>query len=120
MRGDKIACDSRYRSIVWQLNDMFEKLIQQHDNDFVADFDLLLKRMAEHIGCENSYMGMVGFPQTVQHHLHHQFIYGKTAELRQRFSRHLEVVPEDLGYLRLLWLVHIQWYDRAFEAFLAC
>lgn len=120
LKGDKLACDSRYRNIISRLNDMSDQLLHQLDKDFVANFDRLLENMMEHIGSENGYMGMVGFPQAVQHNLHHQFICAKTAELRHRFSKRLEVLPEELGYLRLLWLVHIQLYDRAFEEFLVC
>ncbi|QEM67680.1 hypothetical protein FO488_05615 [Geobacter sp. FeAm09] len=126
MRNDPIAHntgrpadDSRYRNIIRQLDEMFEQLLYQPDKDLAADFDQLLETMMEHVGNENGCMRMVRFPQAVQHCLHHQFICSKTAELRHRFGKHREALPEELGYLRLLWLVHIQLYDQPFETFLA-
>lgn len=116
---DMPVSDSRYRNIVGRLDAMFEQLLHQPDKDLGADFDQLLDTMMEHIGSENGYMSMVCFPQAVQHHLHHQYICTKTAELRHRISKDQVLLPEDLGYVRLLWLVHIQMYDRAFEEFLA-
>jgi len=114
------ASDSRYRNIVSRLNALFEKILRQPDRDIGADFDRLLGTMMEHIDNENGYMRMVGFPHAVQHHLHHQFICTRTAELRHRISKGEVVLPEDLGYVRVLWLVHFQMYDQAFEKFLAC
>jgi len=117
---DMPVSDSRYRNIVGQLNAMFEQILRQPDKDLGADFDKLLSTMMEHIDKENGYMKLVCFPQAVQHHLHHQFICTKTAELSHRISKGEMVQPEDLGYVRVLWLFHIQMYDRAFEEYLAC
>jgi hemerythrin len=118
LKRGKLAYDSRYRNIIGQLDGMFEQLLHQPDKDLKADFDRLLDSVMEHIGSENCYMGMVIFPQAVQHCLHHQFICTKMAELRHRISKRLEVQPEELGYIRLLWMEHIHVHDRVFEEFL--
>ena len=116
---DDIGCDSRYRSIIGQLDTMIESNRREPAKDVGPHLDRLLDIMTEHIGNENAYMGMVGFPLAVQHSLNHQFICAKTAALRHSISKDREALPKELGYVRLLWLVHIQMYDRAFEEFLA-
>lgn len=72
-----------------------------------------------HIGCENSIVELVGFPQAIQHRNHHQFICAKTAKLSHRISKGQVELPDKLDYIRLMWLDHIHVHDRAFEDFLA-
>ncbi|QEM68929.1 hypothetical protein FO488_12705 [Geobacter sp. FeAm09] len=116
--GHKSSSDSRYRNIVWHLDDMFDRLSQRQTTDIKADLARLLDIMMEHVGNENSYMSVVKYPQAPQHGLHHRFICTKTAELLHRSKNGLSIIPEDLSYIRLLWLVHIQMYDQAFEEFI--
>ncbi|KAB0667594.1 hypothetical protein F6V25_02550 [Oryzomonas japonica] len=117
-RGMTVS-DSRYRNIVGRLDAMSEQLLHKPDKDLGADVDRLLDTMMEHIDSENGYMRMVGFPQAVQHGLHHQFICARTAELHFRISKGQEITPEELSKVRLLWMEHIHVHDRAFEVFLA-
>ena len=117
---DKFICDSRYRSIINRLNAMIEQIRIKPGTDLTIELGQLLDAMMDHIDSENSVMAMVGYLNTVHHRMHHQFICCHTAELCHRFSKGREVLPEELAYVRLLWLVHIQMYDRAFEEFLAC
>ena len=115
----KLSCDSRYRNVIRHLDGMFEQLLHQPGKDLKADFGRLLDSVMEHISSENCYMGMVNFPQAVQHCLHHQLICTKMAELHHRFNKRLEVLPEELDFIRLLWMEHIHDHDQAFEEFLA-
>ncbi|KAA0888379.1 hypothetical protein [Oryzomonas rubra] len=116
----KLTCDSRYRSIIDQLDVMIELVHREPGRNLTAELDRLLDVMTNHIGSENSCMEMVGFPQAIQHRLHHQFICINTGELYHRFSKGQEVMPDELTYIRLLWIEHIHIHDRAFEEFLAC
>jgi hemerythrin-like metal-binding protein len=118
--GDKLICDSRYRNIINRLNAMIELISTKPGTDLTVEADQLLDAMTDHIDSENSVMAMVGYLNTVHHRMHHQFICHHTAELRHRFSTCREVLPEELTYVRQLWLAHIQMYDRAFKEFLAC
>ncbi|WP_151157809.1 hypothetical protein [Oryzomonas sagensis] len=115
----ELCCDSRYRSIIDQLDAMFGQLLLQPDKDLGADFDHLLDTVLEHVGSENISMGIVGFPQAIQHGLNHQFVCLKTAELRHRIRAGQQVTTEELGQVRQLWLKHIETYDHDFEDFLA-
>ncbi|QEM68736.1 hypothetical protein FO488_11610 [Geobacter sp. FeAm09] len=115
----KLTCDSRYRSIIGQLDAMIELVRREPGRNLTAELDRLLEAMMEHVGSENGYMELVGFPQATQHRLHHQFICINTAELRHRFSKGQDVLPDELADIRLLWLEHIHVQDRAFEEFLA-
>ncbi|QEM67038.1 hypothetical protein FO488_01930 [Geobacter sp. FeAm09] len=114
----KLACDSRYRSIIGQLDAMIGLVRREPGRNLVLEVDHLLEAMMDHIGSENSYMELVGFPQAVQHGLHHQTICITTAELRHRFSKGQSVLPDELAAIRLLWMEHIQVHDRAFAEFL--
>lgn len=118
-RERKQTCDSRYRSIIGQLDAMIELVRRKPGVDLSRELDQLLDVMMEHIGSENSYMEQVGFPQATQHRLHHQFLWVNTADLSYRFGKGLEVLPEELAAIRLLWLEHIHVHDRAFEEYLA-
>ncbi|QEM69009.1 hypothetical protein FO488_13135 [Geobacter sp. FeAm09] len=115
----KLACDSRYRSIIGHLDAMIEALRRKPGADLTRELERLLEVMMEHIGSENRYMELVGFPQATRHRLHHQLLWVNTAELAPRFGRGLEVLPDELADIRLLWLEHIHCQDRAFEEFLA-
>jgi hemerythrin len=115
----KQVCDSRYRSIIGHLDLMIEQIRRQPARNLTAELDHLLYAVMDHIVSENTCMELVGFPQAAQHRLHHQFICVNTRELRHRFSKGQYVLPDELAYVRLLWLVHIQSYDRYFEEFLA-
>jgi hemerythrin len=115
----KLSCDSRYRSIVGQLDVMIELVSGEPGRNLTLELEHLLDAMMDHIDSENSYMEVVGFPQAVQHHLHHQFICINTAELCHRFSKGQDVLLEELAYIRLLWMEHIHVHDRAFEEYLA-
>ncbi|KAA0894296.1 hypothetical protein [Oryzomonas rubra] len=114
----RLACDSRYRSIIGQLDAMIVLVREKPGVDLTRELDRLLDVMMEHIGSENSYMELVGFPQATQHRLHHQFLCGNTAELARRYGKGLDVLPDELADIRLLWLEHIHVHDRAFEEFL--
>lgn len=116
----KLTCDSRYRSIIGQLDVMIELVQRESGRNVTVELGRLLDAMMEHIDSENSYMEMVGFPQAIQHRLHHQFICINTGELYHRFSKGQEVLPDELTYIRLLWMEHIHVHDRAFEEYLAC
>ncbi|QEM69772.1 hypothetical protein FO488_17485 [Geobacter sp. FeAm09] len=118
-RERRQACDSRYRSIIGHLDAMIELLRRKPGLDLSHELDRLLDVMLEHIGSENEYMELVGFPQTTRHRLHHQFLWVNAAELSCRFGKGLEVLPEEVAALRLSWLEHIHCHDRAFEEFLA-
>jgi hemerythrin len=115
----KLTCDSRYRSIIGQLDVMIGLVRREPGRNLVLELDRLLEAMMDHIGSENSYMELVGFPQAVQHGLHHHAICINTAELHHRFSKGQSVLPDELAAIRLLWMEHIQVHDRAFEEFLA-
>lgn len=119
VRERKQSCDSRYRSIIGQLDAMIELVHRKPGVDLSRELDRLLDVMMEHIGSENSYMDLVGFPQATQHRLHHQFLWVNTAELSCRFGKGLEVLPDELVAMRLLWLEHIHVHDRAFTEYLA-
>lgn len=114
----KLICDSRYRSIIGQLDAMIELVCREPGRNLVIELDRLLEAMMDHIGSENSYMELVGFPLAVQHSLHHQEICINTAELRHSFSKGQRVLPGELASIRLLWMEHIQVHDQAFEEFL--
>ena len=113
------ACDSRYRSIIGQLDDMIELIRRQPGRNLTAELGRLLDAMRDHIDSENSFMEMVGYPQAVKHRLHHQFICAITAELRHRFSKGQDVLFDELDYISQTWMEHIHVHDRAFEEFLA-
>jgi hemerythrin len=118
--GDKLICDSRYRNIINRLNAMIELISTKPGSDLTAEADQLLDAMMDHIDSENGVMEMAGYSNTVHHRSDHQLICFLTAGLRYRFSKGRDVLPEDLSYVRQLWLAHMQMYDRAFEEFLAC
>jgi hemerythrin len=115
----KLACDSRYRSIIGQLDAMIELVRKKPGADLTSELDRLLDVMMEHIGSENRCMELVGFPQVTQHRLHHQFLWVNTAELICRFGKGLDVLPDELVSIRLLWMEHIHVQDQAFAAYLA-
>ncbi|KAB0671496.1 hypothetical protein F6V30_02645 [Oryzomonas sagensis] len=115
----RLACDSRYRSIIGQLDAMIALVREKPGVDLTRALDRLQEVVMEHIGSENGYMELVGFPQTTRHRLHHQFLCGNTAELARRYGTGLNVLPGELADIRLLWLEHIHVQDRAFEAYLA-
>ena len=119
VREKKQTCDSRYRSIIGQLDAMIKLLCEKPGVNLTRELDRLLDVMMEHIGSENGYMELVGFPQATQHRLHHQLLWVNTAELAHRFNKGLDVLPDELAEIRLLWLEHIHVQDRAFEAYLA-
>ena len=118
--GDKLTSDSRYRNIINRLNTMIEQVRINPGTELSVELDHLIDAMTDQIDSENSLMALAGYRNTVHHRMHHQFICFQTAELRHRFSKGQEVLPEELTYIRLLWLVHIQMYDQDFEEFLAC
>lgn len=113
------ACDSRYRNIIDQLDDMIELHHQQPGRNLATELNHLLDAMMVHIRSEDSVMGLVGFPLIVKHRLHHQFICTNTAELLHRFSKGQDVPSDELTSIRLLWMEHIRVHDRAFEEYLA-
>ena len=115
----KLTCDSRYRSIIGQLDAMIGLVSEKPGVGLSRELDRFLDVMMEHIGLENSYMELVGFPQATQHRLHHQVLWVNTAELAQRFGKGLDVAPAELADIRLLWMEHIHVQDQAFEEFLA-
>lgn len=115
----KLTCDSRYRSMIGQLEVMIELVRLQPGCDLTTGLDRLLDVMLGQIGSENDFMALAGYPQIKKHRLHHQFICSNTTELRYRFSKGLEVSSGELDNIRLLWLIHIQMHDRAFEEFLS-
>lgn len=115
----KINYDSRYRCIISQLDVMIELVRQQPERKLTTEFDHLLYDMVHHIGSENRFMELVDYPQTTKHRNHHYHIFVITNDLNQRFRDGHDVTPHELANIRLLWLVHIQIHDRAFEEFLA-
>ncbi len=116
---ERNSCDSRYCCILDPLDIIIESVRREPGMDVRPNLDRLLEIMTEHIGNENAYMEMVGFPLAVHHCLHHQFIRAKTVELRRRTGEDRETLPGELCCVRQLWVEHIQIYDRIFEKFLA-
>jgi hemerythrin len=113
-----LGCDSRYRSIVSQLDLMIELVRGEPRQDLSAELEHLLGTMRDHIETENSYMEMVEFPQALQHGQRHQVICFHTAMLRYRMSKGDLPAAREIAFIRSLWLEHIQVQDRAFEEFL--
>lgn len=114
----KMNYDSRYRSIIAQLDDMAELLRIQPGRKLTKELDNLLDDMIHHIGSENRFMELVGYPQAAKHRNHHYCIFEITEDLNLHFRMGENVTPEELDNIRFLWLTHIQRYDRAFEEFL--
>lgn len=114
----KLSYDSRYRSIIGQLDAMIKSLRQQPDRILTTEMDHLLDAMMHHIAPENNFMELVGYPQVVKHRNHHQYLFIITDDLNQSFRMGQNVLLEELINLRLFWLIHIQIHDQAFEEFL--
>lgn len=112
-------CDSRYRSIISQLDIMIEMVSRRPGLDLMVKLDSLLTATYDHCTNEDSLMIQVGFPQAVTHHLHHLSMRINTDELLHRSRMGREVHPKELAYIRLLWMEHIAVHDRAFEEYLA-
>jgi len=115
----KVECDSRYRSIIRQLEEMIDLIRQQPGHNLTMKLGQLIDTMTDHIDSENSFMALFDFPLAIKHRLHHQFIRANTAELLHRFRKGHCVLADDLKHIRLLWMNHIHVHDRAFEEFLA-
>ena len=115
----KLNCDSSYRCMIGQLDVMIELVRKHPGRDLTTGLDHLLLTMRDHIGSENDVMALAGYPQATKHRLHYQFICINTSELRYRFRKSLNVLSDELAYIRLLLLIHIQRHDQAFEEFLA-
>ncbi|NTV49960.1 MAG: hypothetical protein HGB32_11455 [Geobacteraceae bacterium] len=115
----KMNYDSRYRSIIAQLDTMTELLRQQPDRKLTTELDNLLDDMIHHIGSENRFMELVGYPQAAKHRNHHYCIFEITEDLNLHFRMGENVTPEELDNIRFLWMIHILRHDRAFEEFLA-
>ena len=110
--------DSRYRSIVTQLDAMMELLIRQPDRKLTTEMDHLLDDMMHHVGSENRFMELMDYPQALEHRNNHYSIFIMTDDLSQRCAMGQKVLLEDIGNIHLLWMIHIQRHDRAFEEFL--
>lgn len=115
----KLACDSRYRSIIAKLDVMIELIRQQPCRKLTLELDQLLDAMIRLIGAENRYMAVAGYHKKTIHHNHHYYIFVITDDLNNRFRMGQNVLLEELVNIRLLWLIHIQIHDRAFEEFMA-
>lgn len=116
---EKLNYHRRYRSIIRQLDTMIELLRQQPDRKLTPELNYLLDDMMSHIGSENRFMELVDYPQATKHRSYHYDILVTTDDLNQRFALGKYVLPDELANVRLLWMVHIQTHDRAFEEFLA-
>ena len=114
----KLNYDSRYRSIVAHLDVMIASLRHQPGRKLTTELDRLLDGMMHHIGSENRFMKLVDYPQATEHRKHHYHIFVMTDDLNRRFAMGQNVLPEELDSIRLLWLIHIQMHDQAFEEFL--
>lgn len=110
--------DSRYRNIISLLDMMIESVRQQPGRKITTELDRLLDIMMEHIGPENNFMALLGYPHEAKHRNHHYYMFEITDNLSRRFTISQNVLLEELFNLRLLWLEHIQSHDRDFEAFL--
>ncbi|MBW4056626.1 MAG: hypothetical protein HIU83_14730 [Proteobacteria bacterium] len=114
----KLAYDSRYRDICAKLDAMIELIRQQPCRNLTVELDQLLEAMIRIIGTENHFMAVAGYPKKTIHHNHHYYMFVITDELNYRFRMGQNVLLGELTNLRLLWLIHIQIHDRAFEEFL--
>ena len=115
----KMSYDSRYRSIIAQLDAMIELLRHQPDRKLTTELDNLLDDMMHHICSEDRFMELVHYPHAAKHRNHHYYIFVIAENLNLHFRMGQNVTPEELGNIRQLWLIHIQKHDRAFEEFLA-
>jgi len=114
----KLHYDSRYRSIIGQLDAMIESLQQQPGLKLTTELDKLLDSMVDHIGAENNFMSLLRYPESTVHRNHHYYLFVITDDLNHRFAMSQEVTHKELANIRLLWMVHIQTHDRVFEEFL--
>ncbi|NTW98567.1 MAG: hypothetical protein HGB35_01245 [Geobacteraceae bacterium] len=115
----KMNYDSRYRSIIAQLDVMAEMLRHQPGRKLTTELDGLLDDMMHQIGSENRFMELVHYPQAAKHRNHHYCIFEIIEDLNLHARMDQNVTPEELGNIRFLWLMHIQRHDRPFEEFLA-
>jgi hemerythrin len=113
------AWDSRYRSIVGELDRLIELLGWRPEQPVHGHLERLLRVVSEHLSCENDSMQLVGYPEAQRHRLMHQSLCLSTAVLCQHLNRNRFLLDELID-LRLRWLEHIEVHDRAFEDFLAC
>jgi hemerythrin len=116
--GSELIWDCRYRSIIGQLNLMLDLLRREPGRDLTPELDRLVTATLNQIDPEDRFLELVEFPGAREHRLRHQFICVNTAKLRYRVGKGRCVLPNELEYLRLLWLEHIQVHDRSFEDFL--
>lgn len=115
----KLHYDSRYISIVGQLDAMIEMLQQKPGCKLTSELDKLLDSMMDHIGPENNFMALVRYPEVTKHRNHHYYLFVMTDDLNNRSAMSQDVTCEELENIRHLWMMHIQMHDRAFEEFLA-
>ena len=116
--GVGLSCDSRYRTIVGQLDVMISALRCEPGRNMVAELVHLLQRMRHDFGAECASMGLVAYPGAARHSLQHQSLCVYTAVLCHRLGKSNNLQPDELDDLRVLWLEHINVHDRAFEDFL--
>lgn len=112
------GCDSRYRSIISELDALIEAWRLLPERARRLSLDRLLRVMGDHIGAENDSMAMVGYPEALLHLVQHHAICVSAAELCHQVSRDRYPVLGELIELRSRWLEHIRVHDRAFEEFL--
>jgi hemerythrin-like metal-binding protein len=111
--------DSRYRSLIRQLDSMTRMLQQNPGHDLEGQLSFLLSEVRTHVVVENNYMELVEYPEASQHRLHHFFICASINDLYLRANAEREVLANDLRSVRLLILRHIHVQDRAFVKYLA-
>jgi hemerythrin len=114
-----LCCDSRYRSLIGQLDAMIKRLAETPEYNLKRELNRLLHDMREHVSAENEFMALVCFPKAMVHRFHHLFICAYSNDLRDRARLGHCVSSGDLSYIRLLLLEHIHVHDRAFEEYLA-
>lgn len=115
----KMGYDSRYRNIIVQLDLMVELIGQQPSHEITTELDRLMAIIIDHIGSENNFMALVGYPHMTKHRVIHSSMLIITDDLSRRFRIGQNVLHEELVNLRQLWLIHIKLHDRDFENFLA-
>lgn len=114
-----INCDSRYRSIIDRLDDMITQVSAEPEVNLSLGLNQLLFETVIHTSSENRCMEVVGFSKIKEHRANHQFICENTVELLDRFSKGNNVLPIELSYLKRLWVVHLQLYDKTLEDYLS-
>jgi len=114
----KLVYDSRYRSLVGELDQMIKALVQEPERNLSVGLRELLCSMREQMNEENEFMALVEFPMAAQHRFHHLYICACTNDLCQRAYKKRPVLSNEITYIRQLLLEHIHVQDRSFEEYL--